>query len=1149
MTRNTKNSPIAALIYILFLALIFGIATLLHLAGTRFWIFFGGLAVVGLIAAVAIVLYKRKTVDPAAADGATTDTANLDALVRSAETRLKTSKGGAKSLGSMPVVYILGDENSAKTQTVLQSGLDAELVAGQLQRDGVVAPTALVNIWFTGTAAVVEAGGALLRQPALWQRLIRLTQPSKLRGALTRGALQPTRAAILCISVERLAEAHTPEALRALGQTFSERLRTLSQTFGISLPVYVLFTKLDTIPSFADYAFNLTDDEVRQPLGSLLGQTDAAVGLYAERATAQTAERFDELCYSLSEFRMEVLSRGGQPENLARAYEFPRELRKLRAGITDLLVEIGRPSQLGVNPFLRGFFFSGMRARIVDDVRAEPSYTQPAAPTKIGDTGATRVFSFNSPAAQAPAVAAPRSGSRRVPQWVFLPHLFPRVVLADRAALDTSRASTKVNVVKRILIASAAACFLAYLVALTVSYFNNAALENRLRAAAATPTFDATPDNPASLSSLQSLEQLRLVFTEIAANHKNGAPLSFRWGLYDDARLYHAACGAYGSHFRPLLLAPTQAAMLARFTALPTAPAPTDEYTATYRPLRAYLITTSNPEKSTTDFLPDALEDAWAGKTTVAPAAAELSLAQFQTYAATLPEPGSCMAALNGPPRPPAVNQARVYLSHFQGVDQVYVSMKAAADRKFKSIRFNEMFPGSIRYVADPYEVEGAFTKGGYAFMQDAILHPEPYTSGEEWVLGPPNGTAVDRSTLNTQLPVRYQAEFLDAWRTYLKSAKVIPSGNFAEAKDHLHQLDGASSALLQLFQVISQNTALPNPAFREPFQAPQSVVPPDGKALPVSSPYMQALSALENSLSTMLNNPGSENDPAATSPVIAAASAAEGAVNTVRGGFNPPDPIGAMDSTSERLLLAPITSVQALAKSDVKKAPNKGGDQLCAQFTPVLSRFPFNPASATDAASADVAKTFAPGQGTIAQWATANNKLVTLQGNTYVQALGAPVTVNPAFLHFLNAAQALTAVFFPSAGGEPQITFTLNQESTPNLPPATLDVDGTTLATAGMTKQFTWKSSPSSNIRFNFNGGSAPAATGPWAIFHFAYAPGVRHPFPNKLEYIVSINGQTATTTAGVPLDYKFDVGGPGAPLLNPAFMRNLHCVAKVSQ
>jgi hypothetical protein len=43
-------------------------------------------------------------------------------------------------------------------------------------------------------------------------------------------------------------------------------------------------------------------------------------------------------------------------------------------------------------------------------------------------------------------------------------------------------------------------------------------------------------------------------------------------------------------------------------------------------------------------------------------------------------------------------------------------------------------------------------------------------------------------------------------------------------------------------------------------------------------------------------------------------------------------------------------------------------------------------------------------------------------------------------------------------------------------------------------------------------------------------------------------MNGQTVNSSNGVPLDYTFDVGGPGAALLNPAFMRQLHCTTKVA-
>src|ERR1019366_1662309 len=135
---------------------------------------------------------------------------------------------------------------------------------------------------------------------------------------------------------------------------------------------------------------------------TLLSSLDTGSGLYTEQATTQLSARFDQLVYALSEFRLDILSRSGELQELARAYEFPRDLRKLRTGIVSFLAEVARPSQIGVNPFLRGFFFTGMRAHMVEDiVDVGPARIQPTA---IPEAGATRVFSLAGlQAAQAPS--------------------------------------------------------------------------------------------------------------------------------------------------------------------------------------------------------------------------------------------------------------------------------------------------------------------------------------------------------------------------------------------------------------------------------------------------------------------------------------------------------------------------------------------------------------------------------------------------------------------------------------------------------------------------------------------------------------------------------------------------------------------------
>ncbi len=1125
---SSRHISTAFTVFLVFILVLVGLSTALGFHGRRLLLF---LVIPGIAAALACLgaLFYLRRRTPTGGAPRLPELDDLETLVRSANEKLKASHTGTRNIASLPLLYVLGDENSAKTQTVLQAELNPELLAGGVYRDGAVEPTSLANLWYTDAAAIAEAGGKLYRRLELWQKLVQLTQPGKFRAAVRRNDRLPARAAVVCISLEHMLGG-TPgtESLRSRAQTLRERLQYLSSAVGVSLPVYVLFTKLDTVPAFPEYAANLTEAESRQSCGALLPRLEGSVGLYSERASAEIGTRFDELCYSLGEFRLELLSRGGAPAELARAYEFPRELRKLREQIIDLLTETGRPNQLGVNPFLRGFFFTGVRAKVVQENQATPGQVR-AASLEVDLPGA--VFSRS-------------SNTRRVPQWVFLPHLFSEVLLADRSALERSRTSNKVKIWKRSLAGAAASALLVYLIGLTVSWANNVRLTARLTEAAALPIFPIHSEN-ADLVSLHHLDQMRSVFADIATV-RDTAPLSYRWGLFQGDQLYAAGCKAYGAQFRTALLAPAQANMVAHFDGLPATPQPSEDYSATYTPLRAYLITTAFPVHSTLEFTPAALEDAWIGKHPVPPETAVMTAAQFRTYAAHLTGADACMATLGGAAQPGPVQRARGYLNQFQGLEQVYLSMKAAADHRFGTIRFNERFPGSARYVVDSFPVEGAFTREGYGFLTNAIAHPESFTSGETWVLGATGGGPIDLGRLQRELPLRYQNDFLNAWRSYLKAAHVVTSGSFPDAREKLHQLDSPSSSLLELFQLLSENTAVENQVIQQAFQAPHVVVPPS-RPLPANSGYMQGLQGLEGAINSMLLMPNSKDNPAAVSPVITAASQAESAVESLRSGFSPPDPVGGMDAASERLLMAPIRSAEELARQAPARAAGGGGQALCAALASVLNKFPFNPDGRTDATMAEVAEALQPGKGALAQYAGRLSDTVVLQGNTWVQAPGSMVRVNPAFLHFLNSAQSLGEVLFP-ATGQPQLIFFLTEEATPNLPAATLTINTVSLNAPGQTRSFSWNFAPASTIRLVGAGNSMTPPSGPWSLLHLTYQL-AKHPAPNRLEFVFEVNGHAVTSPSGVPLDYKYDVGGPGAALLNPAYMRGaLHCTSKVA-
>src|SRR6185436_7416172 len=99
-----------------------------------------------------------------------------------------------------------------------------------------------------------------------------------------------------------------------------------------------------------------------------------------------------------------------------------------------------------------------------------------------------------------------------------------------------------------------------------------------------------------------------------------------------------------------------------------------------------------------------------------------------------------------------AVEKSRRYLKQFAGTERVYAFMLAEAVKTSQPVNFNKQFPGSAQVVVQPYEVRGAFTKGGWNFMKDAIAHADRYFNGEQWVLGDSGTGNIDRAKLEQEL-------------------------------------------------------------------------------------------------------------------------------------------------------------------------------------------------------------------------------------------------------------------------------------------------------------------------------------------------------------------------------------------------------------
>lgn len=128
---------------LVYMALAFASATKLAPSGTPRWVLVASLWVLGIIAAAVVVwfLSRRAKQDgqPAGQSEPAAQATEIDLLVRAAEAKLVSARAG--HIGSLPAILLIGEPGSTKTTTILHSGLEPELLAGQVQQDANVVPT------------------------------------------------------------------------------------------------------------------------------------------------------------------------------------------------------------------------------------------------------------------------------------------------------------------------------------------------------------------------------------------------------------------------------------------------------------------------------------------------------------------------------------------------------------------------------------------------------------------------------------------------------------------------------------------------------------------------------------------------------------------------------------------------------------------------------------------------------------------------------------------------------------------------------------------------------------------------------------------------------------------------------------------------
>jgi type VI secretion system protein ImpL len=1112
----------------------------LNLQGTNLWVFrilIFLLLAIGVLA-IAWWLRNRQQSKPAgeassgAEGGAGAGVAeDILLMLREAEARVASSTQLPRGtrLSSLPVIFLVGDSGAGKTCVATQSGLEPELLSGQVYQEGSIAPTRLANLWFARKAVFVEMGGKTLGDANLWTRLLHRLAPGKLRSIFSGKPAAP-RAAVVCYDSEKLAKAAGPEEITVQSRAIRARLEQISQTLGINFPVYVLFTRADRLPFFDDFFRNLSDSEVTQVLGVTLPPLPAsATGVYAEQETKRLTGAFNSMFYSLAECRPGLLYRERSSEKLPGIYEFPRELQKRIAIASQFLVDLCRPSHLRTSAFLRGFYFTGIRQGeaanpLGGTMLASKTSIMPAKPFSANATSIMRADDFGktqSQSWQTATMGGSGGESKKTTQWLFLSHIFSHVILQDRAALGASGTSLRGNVWKRALLAIVGVLMIIWIFGLLFSFFGNRALEQDVRAAAeAIVPIKAQSPSMASLEDLQHLELARVQLARLNQYSRAGSPLNLHWGLYSGETLRDDLRQQYFDRFKKLLFGEVQSQVgtfLRNRPASPSNPSD-DDYSTSYNTLKAFLMTTLNPEKADTPFLSQFLLSKWSGPSDSAEQN-RLALQQFAFYADEL-HIDNPFPVKDDPLVKEAVGQSRHYLAAFTNANFVYRGYLAKVRQTCKCppLNFSQKYPDAEGVVREPKVIDPAFTKEGWKIMQNLISRND-WNTDDEWVLGPGAKEAQTRGVSTGDVKKAYQADYVREWREYVKSASVIGLGGPVEASKKLEKLTGNRSPLLELLCEVSENTAGTPIEIGSAFQPVGDVVKAPCYNLVAqdsTKPYVNALSEFKVCIDRYQGNPvdpATQREDAYNScktqqlPVVY--REASNAVKTVD-----------HDADLDKCV------VNLMKLGACGAPPPHVSDEFCVALNRLSAKYPFKADSSDEATLEDFERFFRPGTGVLSQEI----------------AHGGAKSASRAGL--LRLGESIQRSLYPNGSPVLQYQFAITKTVPAGMKSAELNLNATILKvddSAPKTQNFTWPGkTPEAELKIGDSKYLGPFG-GPWAAFrvlgNYNWST-VKGGFHLETPPLKSPQGLTFKDT----LEFK----ATGVPLFRRGYLAPLRCSAR---
>lgn len=436
---------------------------------------------------------------------------------------LKTSNlgkaRGKAALYELPWYMIIGHPAAGKSSAILHSGLNFPF--GDKQAVQGVGGTRDCDWFFSTEGVLLDTAGRYSTQRedrTEWLEFLKLLKRHRSKA--------PVNGILVAISFPELVQ-HKSEQFALYARQVRERINEIDDAFGIKVPVYLLFTKIDLLGGFAQFFEDLSEEERQQVWGATLSH-DQGAEFDARRVVCQ---QFDELYRGLAQIGIEKLANNRGSAKRPALFAFPIEFNAMRDAIGKFVELLFQEDPYHSKPLLRGFYFTSALQEGTPRIAAGNRVSSQFDLTKSG---------FD--AAQLPTS-----------NGFFLRKLFGDVIFPDQHLI--TRQVSGGNSRMRMAGIVAGICVLALLTGgLTWSYVGNQKL-----IATSTEELQVARrlyQTGELVDKLKALQVLQLRIEQLHQYRKNGHPISLGMSLYQGKKVEHVLRAEYFAGVKSVMLGP-----------------------------------------------------------------------------------------------------------------------------------------------------------------------------------------------------------------------------------------------------------------------------------------------------------------------------------------------------------------------------------------------------------------------------------------------------------------------------------------------------------------------------------------------------------------------------------------------------------------